>query len=210
MKTSNHGILIKSICILLIMLVSASSVMAYPPDNAAVLYYRAFLVMKEPSEEVKEMRSDLRGGKIKSNDQIKQYIEENRRAIELLETAAEIPNCDWGHDESEGFGLLLPELGKIRQMAFPLVADAQTLSQNGQHKAALNKCMTLHRMAFAHILPGGHSAQQPGKRTCRRLPFGNAGRPGNADVAKKPDYGCIGQCHLDEESDEQREGNCPA
>jgi hypothetical protein len=129
------------------MLSSASVVEAYPPDNAAILYYRAFLVMKEPSEEVKEMKSDLRGGKIESNNQIKQYIEENRRAIELLETAAEIPNCDWGRDESKGFGLLLPELGKIRQMVFPFVADAQTLSQNGQHKAALNKCMTIHKMA---------------------------------------------------------------
>ena len=134
-------------CIAVILLTTISPAIAYPPDNAAILYYKAFLVMKEPSEEVKEMRSDLRGGKIKSNDQIKQYIEENRRAIELLETAAEIPDCDWGRDESEGFGLLLPELGKIRQIAFPLVADAQTLSQNGQHKAALNKCLTIHKMA---------------------------------------------------------------
>ncbi|MHC4145412.1 MAG: hypothetical protein ACYSUD_11610, partial [Planctomycetota bacterium] len=147
MKTSNHRTSVKTMCILLIMLSSASVVEAYPPDNAAILYYRAFLVMKEPSEEVKEMKSDLRGGKIESNNQIKQYIEENRRAIELLETAAEIPNCDWGRDESKGFGLLLPELGKIRQMVFPFVADAQTLSQNGQHKAALNKCMTIHKMA---------------------------------------------------------------
>lgn len=147
MKTTNHGILIKTMCILLIVLNSASMVEAYPPDNAAVLYYRAFLVMKEPSEEVKEMMSDLRGGKIKSNDQIKQYIEENRRAIELLETAAEIPNCDWGRDESEGFGLLLPELGKIRRMAFLLTDDAQILSEHGEHKAALNKCLTIHKMA---------------------------------------------------------------
>ena len=146
MKTVNQKSLILT-CISVMLLTSISPAIAYPPDNAAVLYYRAFLVMKEPSEEVKEMMSDMRGGKIKSNDQIKQYIEENRRAIELLETAAEIPNCDWGHDESEGFGLLLPELGKIRRMAFLLNDDAQMLSQNGQHKAALNKCLTFHKMA---------------------------------------------------------------
>jgi hypothetical protein len=147
MKISNHRTSVKTTCILLIVLTSASIVEAFPPDNAAVLSYRAFLVMKEPSEEVKEMMSDLRGGKIKSNDQIKQYIEENRRAIELLETAAEIPNCDWGRDESEGFALLLPELGRIRQTAFLLTAEAQILSENGEHKAALSKCLTIHKMA---------------------------------------------------------------
>jgi len=121
--------------------------MAYPPDNAAVLYYRAFLIMKEPGEDVKEMMYDLRQGKIKSNDEIKQSLEENRRTIELLETAAEIPNCDWGRDDSRGFDLLLPELAKIRLTAFLLTAKAQILSENGDHKAALNKCLTIHKMA---------------------------------------------------------------
>jgi hypothetical protein len=126
MKTANHKIVIKTMCILLIVLTSASLVEAYPPDNAAVLYYKAFMVMKEPSKDVKEMFTALREGKIKSNDEIRQCFEENRHAIELLETAAEIPNCDWGRDDSKGFDLLLPELGKIRLMA---------------------KCLTIHKMA---------------------------------------------------------------
>ena len=147
MKTTNHRNLVKIMCISLILLASASSIMAYPPDNAAVLYYRAFLIMKEPGENVKEMMYDLRQGKIKSNDEIKQSLEENRRTIELLETAAEIPNCDWGRDDSRGFDLLLPELAKIRLTAFLLTAKAQILSENGDHKAALNKFLTIHKMA---------------------------------------------------------------
>ena len=147
MKTTDKRNLITIMCISLILLASASSVMAYPPDNAAVLYYRAFLIMKEPGEDVKEMMYDLRQGKIKSNDEIKQCLEENRRVIELLETAAEIPNCNWGRDDSRGFDLLLPELAKIRLTAFLLTAEAQTLSEDGDHKAALNKCLTIHKMA---------------------------------------------------------------
>ena len=147
MKTTSQRNLIKIVCVSLILLVPASSLMAYPPDNAAVLYYRAFLIMKEPGEDVKEMMYDLRQGKIKSNDEIKQCLEENRQAIELLETATEIPNCNWGRDDSRGFDLLLPELGKIRLMAFLLTAEAQTLSENGDHKAALNKCLVIHKMA---------------------------------------------------------------
>ena len=147
MKTLKHKNLIRVACILLIVLTGVSSVEAYPPDNAAVLYYRAFIVVKEPSEDNQEMFKALREGKIKSNDEIKQCLEENRRAIELIETAADIPNCDWGRDESKGFDLLLPELGKIRLMAFLLTADAQVLAENSEYRAALNKCLVLHKMA---------------------------------------------------------------
>jgi hypothetical protein len=129
------------------LLTSASLVEAYPPDNAAVLYYRAFLIVKESSEDVTKMLDDLRNGKIKSNDQIRQYLEENRRAIELVETAAETPSCDWGRDNSRGLDLLMPELAKVRRMAFLLTADAQTVAQDGDYKTALSKCLTLHKIA---------------------------------------------------------------
>jgi hypothetical protein len=146
MKTLNHKIVIKTMCIYLILLASVSSVGAYPPDNAAVLYYRAFMILKEPGEDVKEMFSDMQEGKIEPNDRIREYLDGNRRAIEILETAAEIPNCDWGHDISQGLDLMLPELSKVRRMAFLLDGKAQVLSKDGDHKAALNKCLTVHKM----------------------------------------------------------------
>jgi hypothetical protein len=105
------------------------------------------MILKEPSKEVKNMMDDLRNGKIKSNDEIKQYLEGNRRAIEIVEAAAEIPTCDWGRDDSQGFDLLLPELSKVRRMAFLLTADAQILADSGDHRAALSKCLTIHKMA---------------------------------------------------------------
>ncbi|MEA3224561.1 MAG: hypothetical protein U9Q07_01325 [Planctomycetota bacterium] len=147
MKTANHRILIKTTCVLLVLLTSASLVEAYPPDNAAVLYYKAIMILKEPSEDVGKMIDDLRKGKIKSNDEIKQHLDANRRAIEIIETAAEIPTCDWGRDHSQGFDLLLPELSKVRKMAYLLTADAQTFAQDGDRKAALSKCLTMHKMA---------------------------------------------------------------
>jgi hypothetical protein len=145
MKITKQKIKIK--CVFLILLLSASFVEAYPPDNAAVLYYRAFLVVKEPGEEVSKMMTDMRVGKIKSNEKVRQYIEENRRVIEMLETAADIPICDWGHDLSKGFDLLMPGLAKIRRTAFLLAADAQVLLEDGEHKKALEKCLTMHKIA---------------------------------------------------------------
>ncbi|MHC4678465.1 MAG: hypothetical protein ACYTEK_07185 [Planctomycetota bacterium] len=148
MKTANRKTLTITMCILWMVLASATSVWAFPPDNAAVLYYRAFMVLKEPSDDVVKMMDDLRGGKIKSNDEIRQYVQENRPAIELLETAAHIANCDWGRNDSKGFDLLLPELAKMRQTTFLFIAEAQILSEKGDYKTALNKCMNIHRMAW--------------------------------------------------------------
>jgi len=147
MKTTQHRLLIKITCILLIGLTSASLADTYPPDNAAVLYYKAFLMFREPSQEVKDMMRDLREDKIKPNDPIKQHLEENKYVMEFVETAANSQTCDWGHDLSRGLGVLMPELLKVRLTAFMLCAKAQILAQEGQYKAALSQCLTIHKMA---------------------------------------------------------------
>ncbi|MFC1604681.1 hypothetical protein ACFL5F_06600 [Planctomycetota bacterium] len=146
MKTVNHKSLILT-CISVILLTSVSPAIAYPPDNAAVLYYKAFLILKEPSEDVKKMMTDLRDGKIKPNDEIRQCLQDNKHAIEFVETAAGVRDCDWGYDISKGFDVMLPELSKIRMTAFLMTAKAQTLAEEGDYKAALDKCLTIHKMA---------------------------------------------------------------
>jgi len=146
MKTVNNKSLILT-CLSVILLTSVSPTIAYPPDNAAVLYYKAFLILQEPSVDVKKMMTDLRYGMIKPNDEIRQYLQDNRHAIEFAETAAGVRDCDWGYDISKGFDVMLPELSKIRMTAFLLTAKAQTLAEEGDYKAALGKCLTIHRMA---------------------------------------------------------------
>ena len=115
MKTLNYKSLILT-CISAILLTAVSPAMAYPPDNAAVLYYKAFLILQEPGEDVDKMLNDFRKGTIKSNDQIRRYLQGNKHAIEFIETAADVQNCDWGYDISKGFDVMLPELTKIRKI----------------------------------------------------------------------------------------------
>ena len=146
MKSTKQKSLIL-ICISVILLTSVSPVIAYPPDNAAVLYYKAFIILEEPSEEVEKMMTDLRDGKIKPNDEIRQYLQDNKHAIEFVETAAGVRDCDWGYDISKGFDVLLPELSKIRRMAFLITDNAQVLAEQGDYKAALGKCLTIHKMS---------------------------------------------------------------
>ena len=147
MKTVNHKTLVKTLCILLAALAFVSKAWAYPPDNAAVLYYKAFIILKEPNEDVKKMMTALREGKIKPNDEIRQCLQDNRYVIEFVETAATVRDCDWGYDISKGLDLLAPELSKLRMTAFLLTAKAQTLAEEGDYKAALSTCLTIHKMA---------------------------------------------------------------
>ena len=134
--------------ILLAVTLSSSSVFGYPPDNAAVLYLRAFIVYEEPdNEDLSKMITDLQDGKIKPNDRIRQYLEKNRPVIDLVTTASQIPDCDWGRDHSKGFDLMMPELATVRKLAFMLVADSKVYLNDGDYKTSLERCLTIHRMA---------------------------------------------------------------
>jgi hypothetical protein len=145
MKTTIKGILIGAM-----LLVVTGQVFAYPPDNAAVLYYKDFMLLEEPNDTVKNMLSDLSKGNIGLNEQIKQYVARNHKVIKEIVTAAEIKNCDWGLNLSEGFDLRLPHVGKCRDVAYLLIADAKELAEKGDYKTALERCITIHKMGI-HI-----------------------------------------------------------
>ena len=68
--------LTQSICTLLIFLMSTSLVYAYPPDNAAVLYYRACLIYDANNTMTKKV-SDLVKGNIGIDKEIKEYIKKD-------------------------------------------------------------------------------------------------------------------------------------
>ncbi|MGA2070988.1 MAG: hypothetical protein ABSG97_06525 [Sedimentisphaerales bacterium] len=140
MKTTLKGVLVG-----VVLLVLAGQVFAYPPDNAAVLYYKAFMLMEEPNDAIGRMLKDSNNG---SNEQIRKYVESNRKVIKLIVTAAEIKNCDWGYDFSEGFNMPLPELAKYRNTAYLLTADAKELAGKGDYKTALERCITIHKMGI--------------------------------------------------------------
>lgn len=132
---------------LFITLATNNGLGAYPPDNAAVLYYRSFMVIKEPNKAVQKAIEDFRKNKIESNKAIRRHLALNAHVIELLETAADIPRCDWGRDESKGFDLLLPELSKMRQNTYLLDTEAKRLKEERKVKKALDKYLTMHKLA---------------------------------------------------------------
>lgn len=137
---------IKTILIVIMLLTSAGQAFAYPPDNAAVLYYRAFMLMEEPNETLDKMLLAVRKGEIKPNEEVRRYVERNRRVIDYAVTASGISHCDWGYDLSEGLSLQLPELAKCRHLGYLLVVDAKILAADGDIKTALERCLAMHEI----------------------------------------------------------------
>ncbi len=144
MKTIKIRKITTAIFAVLVLLVSAPSVLAYPPDNAAVLYYKAFtLYEKEDGIDL----WDYFKGNIESNEKIEQYLKKNRRIINIVLDATRIDHCDWGLDYSQGTEILLPPLHKAREIFVLLAVDARMQTQRGEYRQALDRCMSIYRMA---------------------------------------------------------------
>jgi len=137
-----------TICAALIFFLSTPSVFAQTPDNAALLYYQAFLLYEKPDDTMDKMLSDFRDGKIKENEVIEQYIEKNHKVIDFIVKATNIPNCDWGYDYSQGFELLMPNLAQLRQVTYLIQAEAKLLAEKGDYQTALDRCLSMHKMAL--------------------------------------------------------------
>ncbi len=123
-------------------------------DNAALLYYQAFLLttMQQPDEAMIKILSEIAAGRIQPTDQARDFLDRHRSAIDLLLQAAQIPDCNWGIDHSTW-----PALPHIARRLLPMrivLADAQILADKGDFKDALKRCIAVIRMGH-HISTGG-------------------------------------------------------
>jgi len=148
MKSIGNNSLIMTICAALIFFSSTPLIFAQPPDNAGLLYYQAFLLYEKPDDTMDKMLSDFRDGKIKVNEVIEQYIEKNHKVIDLIIKAADIPTCDWGYDYSQGFEMVMPNLAQLRRVTYLIQAEVKLLAEKGDYQTALNRCLSMHKMAL--------------------------------------------------------------
>jgi len=119
--------------------------LAYPPDpdNAALLYYQAFLSCPKADEPLDTQLRDFADGKIALSKEIEDYVESCRSAIKLAIAASELRECDWGLRYSEGFSMILAHLAQIRTLGRILIADARIMASRGEHAEALVRCVTV-------------------------------------------------------------------
>jgi hypothetical protein len=136
------------ILIALMSLIFGASAYAYPPDNAAVLYYQACLNY-HPYEAKDTDINDYLNGTIELNDDIIAHVQSNRYVIKLVTDASELGFCDWGLDMygPDWLDLQLPHLSTLRGITRLMIADAKIAAARGDVGVAFDRCLTLHRVA---------------------------------------------------------------
>lgn len=134
---------------LLMVFVGADGVLALPPnpDNAALVYYQAFLMYKPPGQELGKKLSDVAEGKAKLDEEVKIYVSGCSSAIQLAVLASDLPKCDWGLFYSEGFGMLMPHLAQVRQLNRVVVVKARIEIEQGNYDEATKLCLASRKMA---------------------------------------------------------------
>ncbi len=137
------------ILLIIVLFSSSACVHAYPPDNAAVLYYKAALLYA-PDDEMAKLIEDFSGQSAdfsKANlNKIREFVNENRSTIDAVIDASTVKNCDWGLDFSEGLEMEVP-LGSMRKLIHLVLADAKILAKDDDFETALGRCMSLYKMA---------------------------------------------------------------
>jgi hypothetical protein len=149
MKRIRHGLFAGVLIACLATLWSASPVRAVPPDpdNAALLYYQAFLTVADLDKEARSHIADVARGKVAPNETTREYIGKCRGAIDFAEAARNLQVAHWGFRYSQGFDALMPHLSHMRFLTFVMLADARLFAHDGNYEAALDRCLIAYRMA---------------------------------------------------------------
>jgi len=148
MRRYANNKLTKAICITLMLAISGPSVFALPPDpdNAALLYYQAFLLYPQADDSTRDLVKDLSQGNMEPNEKIIEYVKGCYTSLELAMLASDVPMCNWGIRFSEGFAANLPYLAQARSLYFLMTADARILAGEGAYREALSRCLAAKRM----------------------------------------------------------------
>ena len=136
--------------ILLLALLTANAALAYPPDNAAVLYYKNMEFFQKADDAVGDQISNLPTSSEPASEQVKAFIEKNRNLITELQTASTIEHCDWGLDYSQGFEMMMPGLSAMKNFSYLVLSDAAIDAAEGDVSTALEKNLVVRRMGH-HI-----------------------------------------------------------
>lgn len=121
----------------------------YPPENAAVLYYKN-LDYYPPEGDIMNKIQKYAMGHIELDEDIVKHLDKYQYVIKELTVAGDIKICNWGIDFSEGMSTLLPGLSDFRKYSYLLVSDARRLVSNGDYYEAVNRCITAEKFA-AHV-----------------------------------------------------------
>lgn len=132
---------------LAVMVSHCSGTLPPDPNNAALLYYQAFLLCPEPDAATRRTLDRASYANAEVDTRVREYVERCRGAIHYTGKASRISNCDWGTWFSLGLGFHVPQLNAVRLLSRVLHMDARILAAEGDYRGAFERCLTMRRLA---------------------------------------------------------------
>ncbi len=119
-------------------------------NNAALLYYQALLLQPDHNQLIINKFYKVYGG-AEPDTQIRILLGKWLPSMKVSEIASRIPQCTWeiwpGKIQPELETNQVSVMKSFRQYNYIIIADAITLASDGHYRAALERCMTLRRIA---------------------------------------------------------------
>ncbi|MCP4263826.1 MAG: hypothetical protein GY774_40920 [Planctomycetes bacterium] len=121
------------------------------PENAALLYYQAFLLRPSIDKTISQkIYKVIRGAE--ADRQVRTYLGHCLPMIQTAKNASRIQQCTWGIGYRPGVGIddkkLLHEVDNLKHI---FVADSRISALDGHYSVALENCLTLQRLAH-HLI----------------------------------------------------------
>lgn len=118
-----------------------------PPDNAALLYYRAIACLPEADPCTVRIMDLMWKGR-EPEDRVRKYLGDCLKAIQLAQFASQIPECDWGLIRDPLWEHVTEaHRSPLRRLSRALVASARTLAADGHCRTAFENCLVVRRLA---------------------------------------------------------------
>ena len=120
------------------------------PTNAALVYYRAW-ISADPklgdAQVLFDHDPENDSSVTLTRDEAIQLLKDAQGVVGTVMRAASMDHTDFGLDFDQGWALLLPHLGKLRDSARLLAADARRLLADNEPDAAAARAAALYGMA---------------------------------------------------------------
>lgn len=120
-------------------------------NNAALLYYQAFLLLPELDDDIyKKIKGVCKGAE--PDKQLKILLGKCLPSMELFEAASQIPDCTWGLLSEEKISSAFLNRNAVN-LIYIVTTDARILSAEGHYRQALEQCLRLRQFAnhLSHV-----------------------------------------------------------
>jgi hypothetical protein len=128
-----------------------------PPTNAALRYWMAFAVMRDPpaDQATADLLQNVSEGREPWDEaKLGRIVDDNRQALDIMQRASTLTSCDWGLEYELGPNTPIQHLAKARTLGRLAVVAGKRLQAQGQLSQAVD--MWLAGVRFSrHIAEGG-------------------------------------------------------